>query len=87
MTKENDFSTVTNSREMLPPYREKLELEIEDTFLWATGQSALTEKTKTAREREPSALQLYKLYTLSRLHYTQERNIQHTRADFFDLKR
>ena len=43
--------------------------------------------TKTIREREPSSLPLYKLYTLFRLHFTPERNVQHSRADFFDLKR
>ena len=43
--------------------------------------------TKTIREREPSSLSLYKLYTLFRLHFTPERNVQHSRADFFDLKR
>ena len=43
--------------------------------------------TKTVREREPSSLPLYKLYTLFRLHFTPERNVQHSRADFFDLKR
>ena len=43
--------------------------------------------TKTVREREPSSLPLHKLYTLFRLHYTPERNVQHSRSDFFDLKR
>ena len=43
--------------------------------------------TKTVREREPSSLPLYKLYTLFRLHFTSERNVHHSRADFFDLKR
>ena len=43
--------------------------------------------TKTVREREPSALPLYQLYTLFRLHLTPERNVQHSRVDFFDLKR
>ena len=52
-------------------------------FLWAIGQNALTEMTKTVREREPSSLPLYKLYTLFRLHFTPERNVQHSRADFF----
>ena len=44
------------------------------------------EMTKTVMEREPSSLPLYNLYTLFRLHYTTERNVQHCRADF-DLKR
>ena len=87
MTKDIDLSIMTNSKEILPKYREQLELEIKDTFLWAIGQSALTEMTKTVREREPSILPLHKLYTLIRLHFTPERNVQHSRADFFDIKR
>ena len=87
MTKDIDLSIMTNSKEILPQYREQLEMDIEDTFLWAIGQSALTEMTKTVREREPSILPLHKLYTLFRLHFTPERNVQHSRADFFDLKR
>ena len=87
MTKEIDISTMVNSKEILPQYREQLETEIKDNFLWAIGQNALTEMTKTVREREPSSLPLHKLYTLFRLHYTPERNVQHSRSDFFDLKR
>ena len=59
---------------------------LKDIFLWAIGHNAITEMTKTVREREPSSLPLYKLYTLFRLHFTPERNVQHSRADFFDLK-
>ena len=87
MTKDIDLSIMTNSKEILPQYREQLELEIKDTFLWAIGQSASTEMTKTVREREPSILPLHKLYTLFCLHFTPERSVQHSRADFFDLKR
>ena len=87
MTKELDLSNMTNNKEILPQFRDQLELEIKDIFLWAIGQTALTEMTKTVREREPSSLPLYKLYTLFRLHFTPERNVQHSRADFFDLKR
>ena len=43
--------------------------------------------TKTVREREPSSLPLHKLYSLIRLHFTPERNVHHSRADFFELKR
>ena len=49
---------MTNNKEKLPQYREQLETEIKDIFLWAIG-----------------------------LHFTPERNVQHSRADFFDLKR
>ena len=78
---------MTNSKKVLPQFCEQLELEVKDTFLWAIGQSALLEMTKTVREREPSALPLYKMYTLFRLQFTPERNVQHIQADFFDLKR
>ena len=87
MTKEIDLSQMTNSTEILPQFRDHLELEIKDTFLWAIGQSALTGMTKTVREREPTALPLHNFYSLFRLLFTPERNEQHNRADFFNLKR
>ena len=86
MPKDIDLSIMTNSKEILPKYQEQLELEIKDAFLWAIGQSALTEMNKTVREREPSIPPLHKLYTLFCLHFTPERNVQDSRADFFDLK-
>ena len=43
--------------------------------------------TKKVRKREPSLLPLHILYTLFRLRFTPERNVHHSRADFFDLKR
>ena len=88
MTKDLDLSKMTNNKEILPQYRDQLEMEIKDIFLWAIRQNAITEMTKTVREKEPSSLPLYKLYTLLfRLHFTPERNFQHSRADFSDLKR
>ena len=86
-TKEIDLSTMTNNKEILPQFRDQLELGIKNILLWAIGQTAITEMTKTVQEREPSSLPLYKLYTLFRLHFTPERNVQHSRANFFDLKR
>ena len=78
---------MTNNKEILPQYRDQLETEIKDIFLWVIGQNAITEMAKTVREREPSSIQLFKLYILFRLHFTPERNFQHSRANFFDLKR
>ena len=43
--------------------------------------------TKTFREREPSSLPLHKLYTLFRQHFMPGRNVNHSRANFFDSKR
>ena len=78
---------MTNNKEVLPQYLDQLETQIKDIFLRAIGQNGITEMTKTVREREPSSLPLYKLYTLFRLHFTPERNVQHSRADRFDIKR
>ena len=43
--------------------------------------------TKTVRERKASSPQLYKLYTLFRLHYTQEKTYNTAELIFFYLKR
>ena len=56
MTKDQDLATMTNSKEILPQYRDQLEADIKEIFLWAIGQNAITEMTKTVREREPSSL-------------------------------
>ena len=92
MTKDIDLSQMVNPKEILTQFRDQLELEIKDMFLWVIGQRALSEMTKTVREREPSTLLLHRLlvcivYSLFRLHFTPERNVQHSRADFFDLKK
>ena len=63
MTKDLDLSKMTNNKEIKPQYRDQLETEIKDIFLWAIGQNAITGMTKMVREREPSSLPLYKLYT------------------------
>ena len=85
LTKDIDLSTMTNSIEILPQYRDQLESKIKDIFLWAIGQTAITEMTKTVRERDPSPLPLHKLYTVFRIRFTPMRNVQHSRIDFFDL--
>ena len=88
MTKDIDLSTMTNSKEILPQNRDQLEAEIKDIFIWAIGQNANTELTKTVRERKPSSIPLHKIYTLFRLPFTPgtKRNLHHSRADFFALK-
>ena len=86
-TKDIDLSTMTNSKKILPQYHDQLEADIKYIIIWAIGQNAITEMTKTVREREPSSLPLHKLYTLFRLHFTPERNVHHSKANFFGLKR
>ena len=51
MTKDLDLLKMTNNKEILPQYRYQLETEIKDIFLWVIGQNAITEMTKTVRER------------------------------------
>ena len=55
--------------------------------MYSYGQSAITEMTKTEREREPNSLPLYRLYTLFRLQLIPEQNKHHSIADFFKIKR
>ena len=59
MTNEIDLSTMKNSKEILPQYRDQLEAEIKD--IWAIGQNAITEMIKTVREIESSSRPLHKL--------------------------
>ena len=46
MTKDIDLSQMTTTKEILSRFRDQLELEIKDTYLWAIGQSALPEWQK-----------------------------------------
>ena len=52
MTKDLDLSKMTNNKEILPQHRDQFEMEIKDIFLWAIRHNAITEITKTVRERE-----------------------------------
>ena len=83
MTKEIDSAEMTTNREILHDYRDLLEQEVKDIIIWAVGQTAVTEMTKTA----PTSLPLWKLYGSFRLHFTPERSVHHSRAVFFEVKR
>ena len=48
--------------------RDQLEDEIKDIFIWAVGQTALTEMTKTVREKERKNALLFLLHALSRFY-------------------
>ena len=60
MTKDIDLSAKTNSKEILPQYRDQLEADIKDKYISAIRQNAITEMTKTAREKESSSLPHHK---------------------------
>ena len=86
-TRDIDLSEMTNDKEIFQEFRERLELEIKDTFVWALGETAIQEMTRTVRGREPTTLPLHRLYSLFRIHFTSERNKYHSRADFFSIQR
>ena len=87
MTHGIDLSEMTTDKEIRTEYCEQLDAEIKDTFIWALGETAMKEMTRTVREREPGSLPLHKLYSLFRLQFIPKRNKYHSRADFFELKR
>ena len=63
MTKDLDLSKMTNNKEILPQYCDQSETEIKDIFLSSNGQNAITEMTKTVRERENQVHYRYINYT------------------------
>ena len=87
MTHEIDLSEMTTDKEIKEEYREMLDREIKDIFIWSLGETAIKEMTRTVREKEPNSLPLAKLYSLFRIYFTPERNKYHSRADFFELQR
>ena len=51
MTKDMDFSTMRNSREILKQNRYQLEIKRKDIFLWATGQNAIAKMTENGQRQ------------------------------------
>ena len=62
---------MTHNKEILPQYRDQSELELKDMFLWAIGQNAITEMTKTVRERERAVVPT--IYTTPATFYSAEK--------------
>ena len=87
MTQNIDLNEMTTDREILPNYRDDLEHLIKDLFIWALGESAMTEMTRTVRDKDPNKMDNNQLYSLFRLHFIPERNKFHSRADFFGITR
>ena len=87
MTQNIDLNTMTTDREILESYRDYLTHRIKDLFIWALGESAITEMTGTVRDNDPNRMDKNQLYSLFRLHFIPERNKFHSRADFFGIRR
>ena len=78
---------MTTDTEIIEEYREELEIKIKDIFIWALGEEAVTEMTKTMRDNDPNKININQLYSLFRLHFIPEKNTFHSRADFFGIIR
>ena len=74
MTKDINLSTMTNSKEILPQYRDQLETDIKDIFIWAIGQNAIMEMTDGQGKRTELTTITKTLYTfLNTLHTRRKR--------------
>ena len=87
MTQIIDLNTMTTDTEIKEEYRDELEIKMKDIFIWALGEEAVTEMTKTVRDYDPNKMNINQLCSLVRLHFIPERNKFHSRADFFGLTR
>ena len=75
---------MTTDKEIIEEYREEFEIKIKDLFIWALGEEAVTEMTKTVRDNDPNKMNINQLYSLFRLHIIPERNKFQSRADFLE---
>ena len=87
MTRDIDLNNMTTDKEILPEFREELGMKIKDIFIWALGEAAVTEMTKTVRDKDPNKMNVNQLYALFRLHFIPERSKFHCRADLFGITR
>ena len=87
MTQNIDLNEMTTDREILPNHRDDLEHRIKDLFIWALGESAITEMTRTVRDNDPNKMDINQVYSLFRLHFIPERNKFYSRANFFGITR
>ena len=87
MTQDIDLNNMTTEKEILPEFRDELEVKIKEIFIWALDEAAVTEMTKTVRDNDPTKMKINQLYALFRLHFIPERNKFHRRADFFGITR
>ena len=63
------------------------EIRIKDLFIWALGESAITETTRTVRDNDPNEMDINQIFSLFRIHFNPERNKFHRQADFFGISR
>ena len=83
MTQNIDLNQLTTDLEILDLYRNDLNIRIKDLFVWALGESAITEMTRTVKDNDPNKMDINQLNSLFRLHFITERNKFRSRAVFF----
>ena len=77
---------MTTDREILEQYRVELEEWIKYLFIWTMGESAITEMTRSARDKIQTRWNKPIIFTIQTTFYA-ERNKFHSRADFFGIAR
>ena len=87
MTQDIDMNNMTTDKEILPEFRDELEVKIKDKFIWALGEAAVTEMTKSVGDNDPNKVNINQLYALFRLDFIPKRKKFHSRADFFGITR
>ena len=68
---------MTTDKEVLEQYRDELKQRIKHLFIWAQGESAITEMTRTVRDNDLNRRDITQLFSLFRLHFIPERNKFH----------
>ena len=60
---------ITMDKKILEQYRDELEIKKEQhIFVWALGEEAVTEMTKTVRANDPNKKNINQVYSQFRLH-------------------
>ena len=80
MTQNIDLNIMTTDIEILDQYRDELEQRIKDLFIWALGESAITEMTRTVRDNDPNRMDINQVYSLFRLHFIPKQKISKPRT-------
>ena len=65
-------------RETITDDKDDLEHRIEDLFIWARGESVITEMTRAVRDIDPINRDINQLYSLFRLQFIPERTNFHS---------
>ena len=59
-----DLNTMTTEKEVIAEHRDELEIKIKDVSIWAPGEAAVTEMTKTVTDKDPNKTNRNQLFSL-----------------------